>query len=159
ESAVEPRALAPHVESLMVEATEPTVDVVSAVERGMSLEQRLARYQQILDAFAEFGVDVRADEHQPVQEGPGFFVFRVVPGYKVLPSMLQNKIDIRKLKLGLPQDRQPRTYIDQGAVVFEVPKSQDERYDVDAETLWGQVRHWPTDRLAIAIGEDVTGAP
>ena len=136
----------------------PTPEVVEAVERGLSGDEKRRLYQRVLDAFAEYNVDVRAVE-DPVDEGPGFFVIRVAPGAGVSPSTIEGKLDILKLKLGLSSDLNPRSYIDSGAVVFEVPKRPEQRYYVDADELWSRIEEWPSDRLSVVIGEDVTGAP
>ena len=124
--------------------------------RGLSDEELTRRYQRVLDTFAEYGVEVSRDEARPTEEGPGFFVFRVRPGSGVQPAKLIAQLDNLKYSLELPAELQPRAYIDRGAVVFEVPKAEDERYYVAADDIWTR-SEWPNDRLWVAIGEDVAG--
>lgn len=127
--------------------------------RGLSNSDKRRLYQRVLDAFAEYNVEVRAIEDNPISEGPGFYVIRIAPGVGVTPSTIENKLDILKLKLGLTSDLNPRSYIDSGAIVFEVPKRPEERYYVEADEMWRHIDDWPKDTLSIAIGEDVTGSP
>lgn len=135
----------------------PEPGVAESRARGQSHEQLLARYQSVLSAFDEYGVEVRRDEDEPVLEGPGFYVFRVRPGRGVRPAKLRNYEEDLQYKLELPAGRLPRSYIDRGAVVFEVPKHESERYYIAADDLWREVS-WPEDRLWVSIGEDVRGA-
>jgi len=124
--------------------------------KGLTEVELRARYQRVLDTFAEYGVEVMTDDRTPCQEGPGFFVFRVRPGPGVQPSRLTAHVDNLKYSLRLPAELQPRAFIDRGAVVFEVPKAEDDRYYVDADEIWRPI-DWPQDRLWVAIGEDVRG--
>jgi DNA segregation ATPase FtsK/SpoIIIE, S-DNA-T family len=129
---------------------------VTSSRRGLSEQDLLNKYQLVLDTFAEYDIEVLQDREEPVQEGPGFFVFRVIPGSGVQPAKVMGQAENLKYRLRLPAELNPRAYIDRGAVVFEVPKSEDERYYVDAGELWSTLT-WPTDRLWVAIGEDVRG--
>lgn len=140
-------------------APPPELDPpVVTPKRGKSEAELNALYQRVLNAFTEYDIEVTADAN-PIQEGPGFYVIRVVPGRGVSPSTLENKLSLLKLKLGLTADLNPRAYIDLGAVVFEVPKRPDERYYVNAEDLWARIGKWPTDRLETIVGENVSGEP
>lgn len=124
--------------------------------RGLSETELDSRYQKVLDVFAEYGPEVQADDENPAQEGPGFFIFRVVPGAGVLPSAVRKRAEELQLKLGLGQGQQVRSYIDREAVVFEVPKAEEDRYWVWAQDLWARVAR-RDDALATPIGEDVHG--
>lgn len=138
---------------------QPKVAVDARMPRGESEGQLLVRYQQVLDIFAEHQVEVVRDHDAPVQEGPGFFVFRVRPGKGVSPKRVEAQVDNLKLKMQLPADLNPRAYVDLGSVVFEVPKQPEERYYVSADDLWSRVNPWPNDRLWVALGEDIGGSP
>jgi DNA segregation ATPase FtsK/SpoIIIE-like protein len=116
------------------------------------------RYQKVLDTFTEYGVEVRRHPESPVQEGPGFFIFRVKPGEGINAKRVEGQAENLKLKLELPENLNPRAYSDRGSIVFEVPKQESERYYVTAEDLWDRVVDWPQDRLWVPIGEDIEGA-
>lgn len=129
----------------------------SAASRGgLGRDGLEARYQLVLDAFAEFGVRVRRSDSESTAEGPGFYIVRVVPERGVSPDVVMGRTAELKLKLGLSAEQTPRTYIDRGAIVFEIPKHDADRYPVFAEDIW-QRCVWPTDRLFAALGEDVAG--
>jgi S-DNA-T family DNA segregation ATPase FtsK/SpoIIIE len=114
------------------------------------------RYQRVLSVFQEFSVKVHRPATEPYREGPGFFVFRVEPGVGVRPDVVRKLVEEIKLKLGLPAEYLPRSYVDRGAVVFEIPKSDDERYFVDAELMWSESA--PSQgRLYAPLGRDIRG--
>jgi S-DNA-T family DNA segregation ATPase FtsK/SpoIIIE len=124
--------------------------------RGLSTGDLEARYQRILDSFHEFRVGVEIPEGVRVEEGPGFYLARIVPGAGVSADKLMSRTTDLKLRLGLPHELDLRTYADRGAVVFEIPKVADERYDVDAEQLWSRTAVDAAE-LSVAIGEDISG--
>jgi DNA segregation ATPase FtsK/SpoIIIE, S-DNA-T family len=118
------------------------------------LEQR---YQAVLDAFHEFRVDVRPSSGDRFDDGPAFYLLRVVPGNGVPADKLMGRAADLKLRLALPAEMHLRTYLDRGAVVFEIPKQADERYDVDARRLWADAE-WPEGHLYVPVGADISGA-
>jgi S-DNA-T family DNA segregation ATPase FtsK/SpoIIIE len=123
---------------------------------GLGAGELEGRYQRLLDAFHEFRVSVGVPDGLHVDEGPGFYLARVVPGPGVTADKLMGRTTDLKLRLGLPHTLDIRTYADRGAVVFEVPKLDEERYDVDAEILWERTSV-PESELAVPIGEDIGG--
>ena len=123
---------------------------------GLGAAELEARYQRLLDAFHEFRVGVGVPDGLHVDEGPGFYLARVVPGPGVTADKLMGRTTDLKLRLGLPHTLDIRTYADRGAVVFEVPKSDEDRYDVDAVSLWERTPV-PESELAVPIGEDIGG--
>ena len=139
-------------------ATAPTASTSSDTDRarGLSKGDLEARYQRVLDAFHEFRVSVSVPEGLRVDQGPGFYLARVVPGAGVSGDKLMARTTDLKLRLGLPQNLDIRTYADRGAVVLEIPKLEEERYNVDAEGLWSRTEI-RTDELSVAIGEDIGG--
>ena len=78
------------------------------------------------------------------------------PGVSV--HSITGKLEDLKLALGLPADRSIRSFVDHGAVVFEVPKDDADRYFVDASDLMERLVDTP-DTLSVPIGEDVHGDP
>lgn len=130
--------------------------VAATGDRGLGAVELESRYQRLLDAFHEFRVAVGVPDGLHVDEGPGFYLARVVPGPRVTADKLMGRTTDLKLRLGLPHTLDIRTYADRGAVVFEVPKVDEERYDVDAQTLWNRTVV-PEGELAVPIGEDIGG--
>ncbi len=124
--------------------------------RGLSGTALGLRYQSVLDAFHEFRVPVTKPDDEYLDQGPAFYLVRVVPGTGVPVDRVMGRTADLKLRLQLPVELQIRTYLDRGAVVFEVPKQDDERYDVDAETLWARSEPF-SDRLTVPVGEDIAG--
>ena len=139
-----------------VKQSTEELPVVGPSERGLGQDGLLRKYQIILDAFGEFGVAVQPYEPEPFLEGPGFFLVRVVPGRGIKPDSLMDRTDELKLKLGLPAQHSPLSYIDEGTIVFEIPKANVERYMVYAEDLWNRTEHQP-NVLYAPVGENVRG--
>ncbi|WP_419249665.1 DNA translocase FtsK [Sandaracinus amylolyticus] len=136
----------------------PAPDAIRSTPRtrGRSTAELESRYQRVLDVFGEFRIGVTRPAAEAYREGPGFYVFRVQPAPGVRPDTVRGYADEVKLKLELQADAVPRSYIDRGCVVFEVPKPDHERYFVDAETLW-QRSTFDDSRLNAPIGEDIKG--
>ncbi len=137
-------------------ANAETVEVADR-RRGFGRSGLERRYQELLDGFAEFGIRVRRAEQDACTEGPGFYVLRVVPDRGVSPDTVLARVPALKLKLGLASEQAIRANIDRGAIVFEVPKKDEDRYPVMAKELWARVE-WPTNQLYAPLGEDVSGA-
>jgi hypothetical protein len=146
------RSLAPAVS---VRRAEPPPSTPLPTRRGL-LDME-ARYKEILALFREFREDARRPSDEvPYHEGPGFYVVRFVPGPGVKASALQRHAENLKLRLGLGVEQEPRTYIDRGAVVFEIPKRDEERYFVDIDALLARAEV-PADALYAPLGEDMRG--
>jgi hypothetical protein len=131
------------------------VEVAPAKVRAGKINME-ARYEALLRVFREFNILVLRPPAEAYHEGPGFYVARFVPGHKVKASHLQERTDELKLKLGLDADQELRSYIDRGAVAFEIPKRDEERYYIDAEELFARAS-WPADSLYAPLGEDLRG--
>ena len=129
-----------------------------ADSRKLSLAELDARYQRILDTFAEFDISVTLpdDPSERYVEGPASILFRIKPGLKTAPAKLCEKIDALKLRLSLAEDQSIRFFIDQGNVNFDIPKKQQDRYFVDAQQLWDSWSH-NKQYLQVPIGEDRLG--
>jgi DNA segregation ATPase FtsK/SpoIIIE, S-DNA-T family len=135
---------------------KPKITTKPVNGRGLGHDGLLAKYQVVLDAFDEFDVQVHSIEDEPFQEGPGFYIVRIQPGRGVPPDRIMDRVSELKLKLRLPANHSPLPYIDQGAIVFEIPKTDEERYPVYAEDLWERTDR-REDILYAPIGEDIRG--
>jgi len=116
------------------------------------------RYERLLDVLAQHGVKVEPPASDPWQEGPGFYVLRVIPKTGVTVDRVVARVNEIALALQLPAGSQIRSVLDRGSIVFEIPKTDEERYFVQAADLWDQcpVVH---DSLVIPVGEDISGSP
>lgn len=139
-------------------ASEGATERAEAADRGLSDEELKRRYERLLDVLQEFGVNVTPPPSDPWREGPGFYVLRVIPRTGVSVDRVVNRVNEIALALHLPAGSQIRTSLDRGSIVFEVPKSPEERYPVDATDLWEQCPV-PTDKLIVPIGADISGVP
>ena len=141
--------------------SNPVVAVQPSEGRGvrtMNLVVLEGHMQRILDCLDQLKVAVRLPDYLPYQEGPGFYSYRVEPQPGVSVHSITGKLEDLKLALGLPADRSIRSFVDHGAVVFEVPKDDADRYFVDASDLMERLVDTP-DTLSVPIGEDVHGDP
>jgi hypothetical protein len=144
-----------------IEPIEPTPlhPKREARERRRLSEQVLnERLTNIIETLEELGVSTHrpADPVLPFIEGPSSVIFRLKLARGVLATAIARHMDNIHLALELPSHLKLRDYLDQGCVVIDVPKRQEERFFVDAEDLWS---HWkrPEGRLSIPIGLDVFG--
>lgn len=147
--------VAPVVESSPEAIRQPAVKVTRN-RMGQHELQRI--YDEILACFAAHGVAVGAacTNDQAVTEGPASILFKVKPGPAVDPKRLYEKSEALKLHLGLEQEQNVGFDIDRGYVTIDVPKSEGQRYFVDAQELWSRWRR-PEGALAAPIGEDRNG--
>lgn len=130
--------------------------VVSRSKLSMSDLER--RYQIILDTYGQFDVPV----HKPANpddrfiEGPASILFRLRPGTGVDPKSIYAKADSLKLGLELDAQQAIRFSIHLGNVDIDVPKSEKDRYFVNASEMW---KRWsrPEHALQVPIGEDNLG--
>lgn len=136
--------------------SEPVNVSGEPTRRGLTGEELDDRYRRMLDVFASHNVRVLMPEADRTDQGPGFYVLRVVPEVGVSVDRLTNRVDDLKLALHLEASQQLRAYIDRGVVVLEVPKSDNERYEVIAQDVWAKTA-WRHDALFVPIGEDIHG--
>jgi S-DNA-T family DNA segregation ATPase FtsK/SpoIIIE len=124
----------------------------------MPIQNLEKRYQLILDKFGEFQILVHApqDPSERFVEGPATVLYRLKPGNAVDPKRIYEKADALKLALELTEMQNIRFSIDKGFVTIDVPKSETDRYFVDASEIWGRWNR-PTDALSTPIGEDRFG--
>ena len=141
------------------DSTQPPVGRGTKPSAGARLPALVLenRYARILGKLDTLGVEVRRSDH-PFQEGPGFCMYRVVPGERVSTDRVTTRLGDLKLALDLPAELNIRAYVDRGAVVIEVPKEDPDRYYVDAHDLWSAYLP-PDSALAVPLGEDIEGNP
>jgi DNA segregation ATPase FtsK/SpoIIIE, S-DNA-T family len=116
------------------------------------------RYQIILDTFGQYGISVgktvQGVDH--AVEGPASILFRVRPGKGVAPNKLSAQHDALKLALELGASQDMRFDIDKGYVTIDVPKTDEDRYFVQASDLWSRWKR-PEFGLKVPFGEDRFG--
>lgn len=164
-AAPKPPEPCPPVEPVTLPDPSPLASVSPAApkpeqKKRLPPEELGARYQSIIDKLAEFGVSVKptSDPNMRLTEGPATIMYRVIPGAGVTPSSISQKADSLKLALKLKEEQEIRFSVDEGYVTIDVPKSDDDRYFVNAEELW---LDWVRQERALAcpIGIDRTGNP
>jgi S-DNA-T family DNA segregation ATPase FtsK/SpoIIIE len=126
--------------------------------RGLNPNQLRNIYENILACYARFGIPVFAalNDEEPYVEGPASILFKVRPGPGVDPRKLYEKASALKLSLSLEQSKNISFNIDRGFVTIDVPKSDEQRYFVDAKNTWDRWQR-PDNLLVIPIGEDRHG--
>jgi DNA segregation ATPase FtsK/SpoIIIE, S-DNA-T family len=129
-----------------------------AAARGLGESELVLRYERLLDVFSQHNVPVAPATTEPWLEGPGFYVLRVAPRTGVTVDRVVNRVNEIALALQLPAGHQIRTSLDRGTIVFEVPKTEGERYPVLARDLW-QACPVATGRLLVPLGADISGQP
>jgi len=144
-----------------IEGTSQTVTSsasASAKSRGLTNQELRRIYESILGCFASHNISVFAatEEESPYIEGPASVLYKVKPGVGVDPRKLVEKSVALKLNLRLDQDQNIYFNVDRGFVTIDVPKSDSQRYYVDASETW---ERWtrPVNTLAVPIGEDRLG--
>jgi hypothetical protein len=140
------------------ESAEPGVAGALAAGRGLGESELIRRYERLLDVFSQHNVPVAPATTEPWLEGPGFYVLRVAPRTGVTVDRIVNRHNEIALALQLPAGHQIRTSLDRGTIVFEVPKTEGERYPVLAHDLW-QECPVATGRLLVPLGADISGQP
>jgi S-DNA-T family DNA segregation ATPase FtsK/SpoIIIE len=145
----------------------PISDVVSedaGLIKPSPLRHRLSEevlrriYDSVLGCFDLHGVSVSAvrPEEEPFLEGPASILFKVRPAAGIDPRKLFEKGAALKLSLSLAQEQNVSFGIDRGVVTIDVPKSQEQRYFVDAAETWLRWKR-PESGLVVPIGEDRFG--
>lgn len=141
------------------EANPPAIALGSPRGR-LSIFQLTERYQQILDVFGEYSINVQKPESEDdwFSEGPASVIYRVRPALKVPPDKVMSQGSALKMRLGLAADQEIGFRIGNGLVNIDVPKRPDERYFIDTSQLWSG---WAPskDKLEISLGLDTNGGP
>ena len=123
---------------------------------GLGDDQLRFRYERLLDVLDQHNVGVVPAATDAWIEGPGFYVLRVAPKTGVTVDRIVNRVNEIALALQLPTGLHIRTSLDRGNIVFEIPKSPEERYPVRASSLWDDNPVEP-NRLVVPIGTDIAG--
>ncbi|WP_457188723.1 FtsK/SpoIIIE domain-containing protein [Nocardioides sp. P5_E3] len=123
---------------------------------GLGDDLLRARYERLLDVLDQHNVGVVPAASEPWIEGPGFYVLRVAPKTGVTVDRVVNRVNEIALALQLPTGLSIRTSLDRGNIVFEVPKSPEERYSITASSLW-EGNPLEPNRLVVPIGTDIAG--
>lgn len=131
---------------------------VEARPEGLGSDVLEARYQIVLNALEEFNIPVSIPEGESYDEGPAFYEVRVVPGAGIKTDKVLAQTQELKLRLKLPHELEIRGIVDRGAVVFQIPKEDNERYFVDARELWGSCER-KEGSLSVPFARDAKGEP
>ncbi|NDO90128.1 FtsK/SpoIIIE domain-containing protein [Cellulosimicrobium composti] len=132
---------------------------LSSSQEGLGSDELRHRYNEVLSVFSLHNVQVGPPEAGDAwQEGPGFYVLRFVPRPGVTVDKVVNRREEIFLALGLPAGYSIRTRSDRGAVVFEIPKVEGEKYGVPAKALWQMCPVNGSDLIA-PVGADIAGTP
>lgn len=147
--------------SLPVGDGSPTEEPDEVSRGGLGRDELERRFQLVLNLFAEHKIPVERPPGYEPTEGPAFYEVRLRPGTGVQTGRVLGQDREIKLKLGLPQHLEIRGLVDRGAVVFQIPKEDDERYFIDTPALWKACDHpgGSSGALKTPIGEDARGAP
>jgi|GEM_PF-1852095 len=126
--------------------------------KRLSVDELERRYLVILRALDEFRVRVRRpDGNVPAyKEGPAFVEYAVSPDYGVSATRIESQLQNLKLRLRLSDESKIGSRIHLGNVLLAVPKADEDRYFVDAKSMWGRWER-PSDAFSVPLGEDVTG--
>ena len=158
EAAIQAGTGHPDVGGVLVDGEEERELTVMQVG-GLGDDELRRRYNKVLDVFGLHNVQVGPPHTgESWQEGPGFYVLRFVPRPGVTVDKVVNRRDEVFLALGLPAGYSIRTRNDRGAVVFEIPKIEGEKYGVPAATLWA-MRPVEASDLFAPVGADIAGKP
>ncbi len=131
-------------------------DDLKSSSEGMSEAELDNRYRSVLDVYAGLGIRVAAPEEGRTDQGPGFYVLRVIPEIGVSVDKLLSRGEDLKLALRLEASQHLRAFVDRGSVVLEVPKADSERYGVNTSSMWSKTA-WRSDSLYLPLGEDING--
>jgi S-DNA-T family DNA segregation ATPase FtsK/SpoIIIE len=140
-------------------AVEDSKEKSSSSARGRLSNRELERrYQVILDTYGQFDIPVHkpASDEERFIEGPASVLFRLRPGIGVDPKNIYAKADSLKLGLELDSQQGIRFSIHSGNVNIDVPKSEKDRYFVQATEMWKRWKR-PDDALEVPIGENQLG--
>lgn len=139
-------------------APQASTRVPVASHGGLGEEGLKAKYEALLDVLHQHNVSVLAPETMRWQEGPGFYVLRVIPKIGVTVDRVVGRVKEVQLALELPEGYTIRTALDRGTIAFEIPKVGDERYSVYASSLWAKCEV-DESRLVTPVGSNIAGQP
>lgn len=131
---------------------------VESKPKGLGVDILEERYQIVLNALEEFNIPVSIPEGERFDEGPAFYEIRVIPGAGIKTDKVLAQTQELKLRLKLPHELEIRGIVDRGAVVFQIPKEDNERYFVDAKELWDSCER-KEGALAVPFARDAKGEP
>jgi hypothetical protein len=138
----------------------PAEPVITVSRTHLATEVLESKFQKILDTLDEFKVQVSMPETEArYTEGPACIVFRVKPGDGVKPNRISELAESFKLKLSLPGEACIDFRNADGLINIVVPKSDSERYFVDATELWNRAGVPNVDSLCVPFAEDQSGEP
>jgi hypothetical protein len=127
------------------------------VKRDHSRDDKwVQQYKEILSILFEHGVKLNEVKEERFVEGPAFVTYKVEPGRGVKVSSVEKLHGELKLGLRLREDQRIRFKVDEGVIKIEVPKFEDDRYFVDAQSLWARWEGNPKS-LEVPIGENQEG--
>ena len=129
----------------------------SSARKYMSDAELNAIYNKVISCLATYNIFVtKPDSDAPFVEGPASILLRIKPNPGTSLKKIYDKTQAIKLELSLEHSQEVRFSIDRGSVIIDVPKTDDQRYYIDAKELWQRWEH-KADRLAVPIGEDIYG--
>lgn len=148
---------APPTRGIAKAATNLPVAVGGTLRKTLPEAELEKRYAALLAALGEFNVKVERPRGEcPYREGPAFLEFAVFPSYGVSVSRIESQLQNLKLRLKLSSEAEIGCSTHKGNVVLTVPKSDEERYFIDAEELWARWKR-PSSGFKIPVGEDASG--
>ncbi|MBK8979716.1 MAG: DNA translocase FtsK [Planctomycetes bacterium] len=129
------------------------------IEGHLGAPELERRYQSVLDCFARFDIRVTRPNQYAPEEGPAFYEVRVTPERSVKLERVLGLDRELHLALALPEHLRIRSFVDRGAVVFQIPKEDAERYFVSTRDLWPRAGfpRSEADGLRVPLGEDARG--
>lgn len=134
-----------------------TMNGVKSSCKKMGVAELEKRYGTLLAALSEFNVKVERPRGEvPYHEGPAFIEYSVFPSYGVSVNKIDSQLENLKLRLKLPSDAEIGCSTHKGNVLITVPKTDDERYFVDAEELWSRWER-PASGFKVPVGENAAG--
>ena len=137
--------------------THESLSILKPPRKKLADSELEKRYGGLLAALSEFNVKVeRPRGLRPYQEGPAFIEYSVFPSYGVSVSRIESQLDNLKLRLKLASDAEIGCSTHIGNVQLTVPKTDEERYFVDAEDLWSRWTR-PLSGFRVPVGEDISG--
>jgi hypothetical protein len=139
-------------------ATRASIKTSKIPRIRLSAKELEGRYSQILASLEEFHVKALRpkNDEPPYVEGPAFVEYAVTPAYGVSVSKIESQLDNLKLRLKLASDAQIGCTTHLGNVLLSAPKSDSDRYFVDASAMWDAWSR-PSEGFAIPLGEDIRG--
>lgn len=142
-----------------IEPDHELIVVTSETGEGVSEDRMIEMYQKILDTLEDFKVSVEVpnDGRAHFLEGPAFIQFRVKPQRGVNPDAISQQSKSLHLNLELSHNQVIHFVVDRGTVNIDVPKAEEDRYYVKAETMWKKWAGSKEEELLVPLGENQNG--